>query len=183
MRYAKVDQARLFAAGHHVDPVAQNLTDLTNELGSIARLAQCIGTDHTHRRLRQTVDQLREPTQAVEPALHRFFAEVAVLAQPGAQLNFLAQALENANLTMVDSCQHHVKTVGAKINGSNQRQFGLFCVGHAHTLVELPGILAPMKTFVGQPRRGDRDFPTLARGCYDCRKLRQLYSHSPWRVS
>ena len=135
MRYAQIDQARLFTAGDDLHRVAENGLGALDECITVARFAQGVGTDDTHGAGRHAVDQLCEALEAFEAPLHGFFAKQAVLADAGGQLNLLAQPLENADFGMVGLGHDHMETVGAKVDGSDQGQ--VLRDGMRHDLVVL----------------------------------------------
>ncbi|MOA61077.1 hypothetical protein D3C78_1861250 [compost metagenome] len=58
--------------------------------------------------------------EAIEPALHGFFAEPAFLIDTGGQLNFLSEPLKNADFAMDGLGQDHMEAVGAQVDGSDQ---------------------------------------------------------------
>ncbi|MNE93083.1 hypothetical protein D3C80_1908850 [compost metagenome] len=76
------------------------------------------------------MDELREASQAVEAALHGFFAEIAGLADAGGQLDLLAKPFKDADLAVIGLGQHHVETVGAKVKGGDQREGLRRGIGH-----------------------------------------------------
>ena len=120
MGHAEVDQASFFTAGNHLDLMAENFLGAADEHRAVARLTQGIGADDAYSAFRQCVGELGETTQAVESALHRFFAELALVVQARGQLHFVAEALEDANFVTVGLGQHHVKAVRTQVDGSDQ---------------------------------------------------------------
>ncbi|MNH37152.1 hypothetical protein D3C79_980170 [compost metagenome] len=63
-----------------------------------------------------------EALEAIEPALHGFFAELALLIDTGGQLNLLPETLENTDFTVLGLGHDHVKAVGAKVDSGDQGQ-------------------------------------------------------------
>ena len=129
VRHAEIDQARLLDAGHHFDRVPEQRFGAADEQVAVARHAQRVGADDAHRALRQAVNQLGETRQAVEAALHGFLGEVAAFIEAGGQLNLVTQTLENADLALIDACQHHMEAVRPQIDGGNQGEL-LWKIGH-----------------------------------------------------
>ncbi|MNP28510.1 hypothetical protein D3C76_1214780 [compost metagenome] len=119
---AEVDQARFLAAGDDFHRVAKDGFGAADEVGAVARLAQGVGAHHPYRARRHAADELGEALQAVEAALHGFLAEQAFLADAGGQLDFLAKPLKDADLAVVGLGQDHVETVGAEVEGGDQRE-------------------------------------------------------------
>ena len=95
---------------------------LADEVAPVACFAQRVGADDAHRALRQAIDHLCEQAQAIEPALHGFGAELAILVDTGGQLNLVADALENADFTAIGLGQDHVEAVRAQVDGGDQRE-------------------------------------------------------------
>ncbi|MNM94199.1 hypothetical protein D3C81_1065950 [compost metagenome] len=120
VRHAEVDQARLLATGDQLHLMAEQLLGAADEHRTVARLAQGVGGDDAHRALRQAMDQLGVAAQAVEAAGHRRLVEVALLVEAGGQLDLLAEAVEQADLALVDARQDHVDAVGADVDGGDQ---------------------------------------------------------------
>jgi hypothetical protein len=69
--------------------MAEYLFGAVDEFSPVAGLAQGVGADDAHGAQWHTVYQLGEAFQAIESALHRFFAELALLVDAGRQLNLL----------------------------------------------------------------------------------------------
>ncbi|MCY1407257.1 hypothetical protein D9M71_225520 [compost metagenome] len=118
--HTKVDQARFFAPGDDFHGMAEDFFGAANELATIARLAQGVGANDTHRPQGQAVDQLGKALEAVEPALHGLFAEPSFFIDAGGQLNLLSEPLKNADLAMDGLGQDHMEAVGAQVDGSDQ---------------------------------------------------------------
>ena len=83
MGHTQVDQARFLTTGNNFNGVTQDFFGTHDKLVAVARLAQCVGPNDAYGTQRHTVDQLGEPLQAIEPALHGFFAEFAFFVDPG----------------------------------------------------------------------------------------------------
>lgn len=93
-----------------------------DEFVAVACFAQGVGADDAHGALGHAVDQLREALEAFEAPLHGFFAQLTLFADAGGQLHFFPEPLENADFTVVGLGHDHVETVGAKVDGGDQRQ-------------------------------------------------------------
>ena len=93
-----------------------------DEFVAVARFAQGVGAYDTHRARGHAVDQLGETLEAIEPALHGFFIELALVVDPGGQLHFLAEPLKDADLAVLGLGHDHMKAVGAQVDGGDQGQ-------------------------------------------------------------
>ena len=120
--HAQVDQARFFTAGDDFYRVAEDFLGAADEFAAVARLTQGVGADNAHGAQRHAVDQLGKALEAIEPALHGFFVELALVVDAGGQLNFLAEPLEDADFTVLGLGHDHVKAVGAQVDGGDQGQ-------------------------------------------------------------
>ncbi len=120
--YAEVDQARFFAAGDDFYRVPEDFFGAADEFATVARFTQGVGTDNAHGAQGHAVDQLGKPLEAIEPALHRLFIELACVVDPGGQLHFFAEPLKDADLTVLGLGHDHVKAVGAQVYGGDQGQ-------------------------------------------------------------
>ena len=120
MGHAQIDQAGFLTAGNYLDLMTEDLLGAADEHRAVARLTQGVGADDAYGAFRQRVGELGEAAQAVEPALHCFFAELTLVVQACGQLHFVAEALEDANFVTVGLGQHHVKAVRTQVDGSDQ---------------------------------------------------------------
>ncbi|MNE39961.1 hypothetical protein D3C80_1339440 [compost metagenome] len=143
---AQVDQACFFTAGDDFYRVAEDFFGAADELAAVARLAQGVGADDTHRAIGHAADQLGEALEAVQTALHRLFVELALFVDACGQLHLFPKPLKNADLGMVGLGHNHMEAVGAQVDGSNQGQI-LGCVlRHDHGFsVDNPAILPRSK--------------------------------------
>ncbi|MNC18984.1 hypothetical protein D3C75_669060 [compost metagenome] len=123
--------------------MAEQLLGAADEFRAVARLAQGVGGYDAHRALRQSGDQLGEAAQTVEAAAHRRLVEVALLVEAGSQLDFLAEALEQADLALVDAGQYHVDAVGADVDGGNQGKGFGGSVRHGRCFSQQNGRILP----------------------------------------
>jgi hypothetical protein len=125
VRHAQVDEAGLFAAGDHLDRVAERRLGGPQEDAAVAHLPQGVGADRAHRVVRQGAQALAEARQAVQGALLRLDGELLALVQAGAQAHALAQAVDDLELTVVQVGDDHVKAVGAEIDRGDGVRGGL----------------------------------------------------------
>ena len=125
---AQIDEAGLFAARDDLYRMAEDLLRADDEFVAVAGFAQGVGAHDAHRAQGQAVDQLGEALEAVQTALHRLFAELALFVDAGGQLDLFAQAFEDADFIDVGLGHHHMKAVRAQVDGGDQGQvlgFGL----------------------------------------------------------
>ncbi|MOA19241.1 hypothetical protein D3C78_1396080 [compost metagenome] len=127
---AQVDQACFFTAGDDFYRVAEDFFGPADEFGTVACFAQGVGAHDPHGTLGQTVDQLGKALQAIDPALHGLFAELALLVDPGSQLNLLAKPLEYPDFIVVSFGHDHMKAVGAQVDSGDQGQILGLGLGH-----------------------------------------------------
>ncbi|MNY03858.1 hypothetical protein D3C86_1365000 [compost metagenome] len=102
--------------------MAEDFFGAVDEFSAVTGFAQGVGADDPYGAERHTVDQLGETLEAVEPALHRFFAETALFVDAGGQLNLLPETLENTDFAVLGLGHDHVKAVGAQVDCGDQGQ-------------------------------------------------------------
>jgi len=102
--------------------VAEDFLGAADEFAAIARFAQGISADNPHRAQGHTVNQLRKTLEAIEPALHGFFIELAGVVDPGSQLHFLAEPFKDADFAVLGLSHDHVKAIGTQVYGGDQGQ-------------------------------------------------------------
>ncbi|MNI19592.1 hypothetical protein D3C73_730320 [compost metagenome] len=120
--HAEIDQARFFTTGNDFHRVAENFFGATDEFGTVAGFTQGVGAHDSHGAGGHTADQLGEALEAIEPALHRFFVEMALFVDAGGQLNLLPETLENTDFAVLGLGHDHVKAVGAQVDCGDQGQ-------------------------------------------------------------
>jgi hypothetical protein len=116
VRHALVDQAGLLAPGHHVDREAENPLGFGQELGAVARFAQCLGRDGAHMVLLEPCQPLAEAGQAVPAALHGFGGQVALFVQAAALAHGFLQVFGPVDLAVVEVADFKAEAVGAQIH-------------------------------------------------------------------
>jgi len=119
MYSVQVDQARLLAAGYHLDRVAKGMFGLNQESIAVARLAQRVGAHGAYATLRQVVQALTKAFEAGECAGAYLGGESLVTVESGAELYLLAQSVDDVQLLTLESGDDHVKTVGAEVDGGD----------------------------------------------------------------
>jgi len=102
--------------------VSEDLFGAVDEFGTVTGLTQGVGADDPHRARGHTVDQLGKALEAVKPALHGFFAELALFIDASGQLNLLPESLENTDFVVLGLGHDHMKAVGAQVDCGDQGQ-------------------------------------------------------------
>ncbi|RMO08338.1 hypothetical protein ALQ47_05272 [Pseudomonas cichorii] len=135
VRDAEIDQARFLAAGNDFHGMSQDLFGAMDEFVAVACFTQGVGAHDTYRAQWQAVDQLGEALEAIEPALHGLFVELALVIDARRQLNLFTQALKDAYLVLMHLGNDHMKAVGAQVDRCDQGKILGFGVRHDPNLV------------------------------------------------
>ena len=117
VRDAGVDQARLFQPGDDFDGVTERGAGALQEPALALGAAQRIGADDAHAVGVHGAQALAESFEAAQGAVGGGIVEPAAVAQAGGQAHHLAQPVEDDQLAVRVARDHHVKTVGAQIDG------------------------------------------------------------------
>ncbi len=115
--HAKVDQARLLAAGHHFDRFAQRGFRRYQEALRISQLADGVGRQRAHAGGRYIADALAETRQAVQRALARGLRQAALAIQAIGHAHGFTQAINHPQLPQGVTRHDHVEAVGTEIDG------------------------------------------------------------------
>ena len=122
VRRPQVDQARLFAAGHHLDRVAQHGAGLLQERPDVVRHPEGVGGHRPEGFQLQPLQPLGKAAQRRQGPLAGLGGQVEMFVQPGAQPDRFLDLVEDAQLGtgrgLVDLGQQQPETVGTQVNGS-----------------------------------------------------------------
>ena len=116
VRDAEVDQARLFDAGDDLDRVAERIARPVEERALAPRLAQRVGAHHAHPAGLHVVQPLPEALEALQRAGDGFTVEAALLVEAGREPHRLAQAVDDHQLAVRVTRDHHVEAVGPEVD-------------------------------------------------------------------
>ena len=120
MRRAEEDQATFLAARHDFHRMAQGGFGGGEKRLWRGQPAHGVRGYRAHADRRDTGNALAEAGQAVQRACAVFGIQRAVRAQARSHADRLAQAVDHAGLTVFHASHHHVVTVGAHVDGSDQ---------------------------------------------------------------
>ena len=127
VRHARIDEARLFDAGDDFDRMAERFARAFDEGFLAPRAPQRVGADHAHAVGPHVAQSLAESLQAGQRARRDVLVEPAVGFEPGAEAHHFAQAIEDDQLAVRVTRDHHVETVGAEIDRGENVRDGLRC--------------------------------------------------------
>ena len=117
VRDARIDEARLLETGNDLDRVAEGGARALEEPALALRAAQRIGSHHPHAVGMHGPQPLTEALQAAQRPLGGRIVEPAAVAEARGEPHHLAQPVENDELAVRVARDHHVKAVGAQIDG------------------------------------------------------------------
>ncbi len=133
VRHPQINQTSFLAPGDDLDIVPQHRFRPLDELPGIAGLTQGIGADHAHTAAGNTGNPLGKAAQAIQRPLLGVRVQSVIPVQPGPQLHFLGQPIQDLDLTMGLAGHYHVKAVRPQVNG--RQMLAMF---HMHSFPERP---------------------------------------------
>jgi hypothetical protein len=117
MRYTKINQARLFTSGDHLDREAQHMFGLHDEVRCVLGDPQGVGPHCAHRDTRQVAQAFGKTPQRDEGALLRIGIKKFVMGKTLGQPHRLAQPIQHVELVSFRSRHLQPKTVRAQVDG------------------------------------------------------------------
>jgi hypothetical protein len=122
---AGIDEARFLDARNDFDRMTERLARAFDECFLSARPSKYVGPHDANMIGTHVTQSLAESLQARERARRNFLVQAAVCLEPGAETDHLAQAIEDDELAVRVTRDHHVETVGAEIDGGEDVRDGL----------------------------------------------------------
>ncbi len=116
MHDAQVDEARLLAAGDHLDREAERLLGAPQERLRVPGDAQRVRPHHAHRAARHPGEPFREALERRERALLRFAIQVLVGGEAAAEPHRLLHGIERIELLAGDARDREVEAVAAEVD-------------------------------------------------------------------
>ena len=120
---AEVDQARLLAAGHHLDRMAERGFGREQEGARGAQLAHGVGRHRAHALRRQLAQALAEAREAGQGAALALRLQGAVRAQAHGHAHAVAQAVDDAQFAELVARHHQVEAVRAQVDRGERVAF------------------------------------------------------------
>ncbi len=121
---AQIDQARLFAAGDHLDRETERGARLAQELRRILGHAQGVGADRAHGAFRQPAQAFADALERLQRARLGGAVDALFGGQAGAQAHHFAQRVERVDLAVHHAPHLQVEAVGAEVDCSEQVRTG-----------------------------------------------------------
>src|SRR5690606_22149298 len=118
-RHAQIDQARLLHTRDHFDGMSERSSRPVQKRALAARLAQRVRTDDAHAFRSHVPQSLAEALQALQCALRRLPPQPALLIEPRAEPDALAQSIQDDDLAVRVARDDHVEAVGPEVYGGD----------------------------------------------------------------
>ena len=113
MSNASVNEACFFHAGNDFNWVAQSLASALEECLLPMRYAKRVGADNTHAIRMHVTESLTETLETTEGACGDLLVDAPVFLDARAETNHLAKSVDNDELAVRVTRDHHVEAVGA----------------------------------------------------------------------
>ena len=125
VRDAGIDEARFFDAGNDFDRMADGFARALDE-GLLAPCApEGVGADHANAVGPHVAQALAEPLQAGQRARGDILVQASIRLQARAETHHFAQPIEDDQLAVRVTRDHHVEAVGTEIDGGEYVGDGL----------------------------------------------------------
>jgi hypothetical protein len=131
---ALIDEARLFHTGDYFNGMTEGLFGRGKKILAVGGHAQRVGPHGAHRAAREMTQALAEQGEAVEGAFHRVRGEAFVGIEARGEAHHVAEAVDDDDLVIVRSRHHHVKAVGAEVDGGDGVREQTFLGHREHAL-------------------------------------------------
>jgi hypothetical protein len=119
MRHSQINKARLFTARDDVDRVTECILGLREKSAGVTRYPQRVGANCPDPLRWNFAQTLAEPLQTLDGTFTRVRGESMVLVQATCKTDHLLNAVDDVQLTVYNSGNFQVKTVGAEVNRGN----------------------------------------------------------------
>jgi hypothetical protein len=125
VRHAGIDEARLFYAGNDFDGMPDCLARAFDEGFFLFCTPEDVGAHHAHAAGSHVAQALAKPFQTGDRTSRNILVQSPIELEPGTQAHHLAEPIDNDQLAVRVTRDHHVKTVGTEIDRSKYVGDGL----------------------------------------------------------
>ena len=125
VRHAGIDEARLFDAGDDFDGMPDGFARALDERFLLLCAPENVGAHHAHAVGPHVAQALAESFEAGERAGRDILVQSPIGFEAGAEAHHLAEPIDNDQLAVRVTRDHHVKTVGTEIDRSKYVGDGL----------------------------------------------------------